>query len=252
MDCCLLLGILFFIIILFIIIYCHLIKNRLSLSLSTLLPIYFGGDDIGDIGDIKDIKPLHVFLDERNFYYYAKKSNNTINNNPHGKSKSETSLKKLKQYLKKRYNRQIIMHIITKNTNGVDFSKELDEYTTRYDTSQTSTDILHIANTVYDTEKISNTRDKHHLRGRDDFLAILLAYEYLDKGNDILIISNDKFRDIPQMYQMPEFNEITMSQGQIINQRHINPSRFRFSALLKRIIDNPNTKISIDSISQNL
>jgi hypothetical protein len=181
----------------------------------------------------KDI--LNVFLDERNFYYATKDM---------GKLKTTTSpLSLLKQYLHKQYpKKRIKMHIITKNSNMVDYIDELDEYENRYDWGE---DTLYIANTTYDTEIISQTSKNHHLRGRDDFLALLLALEHLDNNENILIISNDKMRDVDKMYEMPEFNMIKIYKDSI-DKRHINPSKYKsLVARFKKLINNSNQKIDI-------
>jgi hypothetical protein len=192
---------------------------------------------------------LNVFLDERNFYYLTrdliskrKKTNKTRNSK---KDKYNTPLSLLKKYLHKKYpTRRIKMHIITKNTNQIDYIDELDEYENRYDWGE---DSLYIANTTFDTEIISQTSKNHHLRGRDDLLALILALEHLDKGENILIISNDKYRDFNILYEMPEFNMIHMYKNQI-NKRHINPAKFRFTApRFKKIIDE--YKIEIPDLS---
>ena len=200
-------------------------------ALGGLAPMFMGGRE----GPLLPI--LNVFLDERNFYYstqiYQSKD----------KYKILETLNKLRKYLGKKYPKyRIKMHIVTKNKNTIDYIDMFDDYRDRYDPR---VDILYIANTTYDTEIISQNSKTHHLKGRDDFLILVLALEHMDKGEHILIISNDKYRDFPYLYQMPEFNMIRID-GNNIEKRHINPSKYRFYiSQFKKIIENPELKISI-------
>lgn len=183
-------------------------------------------------GSKESLKPiLNVFLDERNFYYATGNIDEPLN--------------KLKNYLKKQYPKyQILMHIITKNTNKIDYEDEIDTYEDRYDLD----DILYIANTTYDTEKISKESKTHHLRGRDDFLAILLALEHMDRGEKVLIISNDHFKDVEKMFEMPAFNMIQIYKDSI-EKRHINPSKYKNTIRFKKIVNDTNLKIPIPSLA---
>jgi hypothetical protein len=214
----------------------YLIENGHKPQLFSTISSIIGGKEKRNKTPI-----LNVFLDERNFYFA------THTGNVYNKTLQPTfTLDQLKKYLKEKYPQKVIkMHIITKNSNTVNYTDEFDSYDDRYNSD---TDILYIANTTYDTEKISKTSNTHHLRGRDDFLALLLALEYLDKGEEILIISNDKFKDMPFMYEMPAFNMIRID-GENIEKRHINPSKYKYMQnRFKKIIDNPKLKIEIPGV----
>ncbi len=70
---------------------------------------------------------------------------------------------------------------------------------------------------AYDKEKLKNT--KHHTKGRDDLLTI-----YLSDGN--YVISNDKFRDVNDFHEIPEFYHIEILNGKVLEREHINPKKF--------------------------
>jgi len=73
---------------------------------------------------------------------------------------------------------------------------------------------------AYDkAESKKNKNKKHFIKGRDDLLTI-----YLSEGN--YIISNDKFRDVSNFYEIPEFYHIEICNGKVIEREHVNPKKF--------------------------
>ena len=177
---------------------------------------------------------LDVFLDERNFYY------STFN--------IKNAYQKLKQKLAAQYPKcNIQMHIVTKNTNGVDYEDELDNYynilSSRGGNGASDNDYIHVAATTYDIN-LKNPQMYHYVKERDDLLLLILASEYKQTGN-VLIISNDNFKDIDDMYKMPEFNAITLLGHSIIERRHINPSSKKYDIHIYRQLTNSPNKISI-------
>lgn len=183
-----------------------------------------------DIQKQAQIPILNVFLDERNFYHSTKNDGSQID-----------MLNRLKHAIQAQFPmHNILMHVITKNSNKTDYIDEFEKYEDRYDID----DVLYVANTTYDTEKISKEAKTHHLRGRDDFLTILLTLEHIDKGEKSIIISNDNYKDVDQMFEMPAFNMIRVYKNGI-EKRHINPSKYKYSTRFKKIVTNPDIKFTI-------
>lgn len=170
----------------------------------------------------KHAQPLNVFLDERNFWHFA------TSQIPQPKM----ALNLLRDYLQRAHpSKKIQMHIVTKNSNQLNYTDELYKLKARAGPD----DILYIANTVFDTNKISQSQAKHHLRGRDDFLMLLMALEHQDRGEDVLVLSNDNFRDVDKMHEISPFNAIVLHRDKL-DKRHIDPIRFRYTERLKRLV----------------
>jgi hypothetical protein len=96
-----------------------------------------------------------------------------------------------------------------------------------------------------------NTKEFHYLKGRDDYLLFHIAKKY-KKYSNLIIMSNDKFRDFYDFKKVPEFDALHF--GQPKEPEHIDPSKtslsfrneFKYTKVNPRFtFKNPSRKITV-------
>jgi hypothetical protein len=101
------------------------------------------------------------------------------------------------------------IHFIMKSSNK-DILKQMKPLSKKYKI------IFHLA-----LDKKNHKQSKHYAKGRDDYLAIRLA----NLIPDSIIISDDRFRDFEHFCKIPDFEHITVKDGEIVMTEKIRPTK---------------------------
>lgn len=164
-----------------------------------------------------DNNTIHVIVDEQNIVY--------------GFTHPDKIIKALYDELHEKYKtlgyKRTVMHVVTK----------VEHASTIYDKIINKNLILYIAKPI----KKNNHVNMHHLRGYDDLMALIITADLYKSLNDVVVVSNDKFRDVTKFtdiapFTVTKYNSITTTQK-------INPIDYKsYMSLFKKLNDGYFTK----------
>lgn len=142
------------------------------------------------------VNTMHVVVDEQNLVFGFKQ-----------KAKVMENYKKFMQekYKAQGYNR-VVMHIVTKVESAIDVYRHM----------------LGDSCYLYVSHGEKNPQGKHHMRGHDDLLALVVASKLTRARHDVVLSSNDTYRDVARFIEISPF-KATM-YGKKIKTLKINPA----------------------------